>query len=174
MNQAMNPAEPLKPNTNVMLRLFVYGTLKRGFRNHDRFCAIAEKIEPAMVWGRLYHLSAGYPALEVPESIVLAQGTNDPLFDAQIQANIRFKMRGRPFGDWNLVHGEMVTFTDPLKDLPPIDRLEGFRPSGHSMYQRVLVTTAAKDHTPVMPVWLYIMECHTQGKRIAEGRWERT
>ena len=29
MNQAMNPTEPLKPNTNGMLRLFVYGTLKR-------------------------------------------------------------------------------------------------------------------------------------------------
>ncbi|WP_240193428.1 gamma-glutamylcyclotransferase family protein [Desulfobulbus alkaliphilus] len=170
---AMNPDEPLKENTQGMLRLFVYGTLKRGFWNHDRFCASAKKIEPAMAWGRLYHLSAGYPALVVPESIILAHGTKDPLLDTQIQANIRFQICSRPDGDWDLVHGELVTFTDPLNDLPPIDRLEGFRPGGHSMYQRVLVAIVTQDHINVMPVWIYIMECRTQCKRISEGRRER-
>ena len=32
-----------------------------------------------------------------------------------------------------------MTFTDPLRDLPLIDRLEGVRPGGHSMYQWVMV-----------------------------------
>lgn len=40
----------------------------------------------------------------------------------------------RPTGDWDLIHGELVTFTDPQRDLPPIDRLKGFRSGGHSMY----------------------------------------
>jgi hypothetical protein len=31
MNQAMNPTEPLKPNTNGMLRLFVYGNPEARF-----------------------------------------------------------------------------------------------------------------------------------------------
>jgi hypothetical protein len=30
---------------------------------------------------------------------------------------------GRPTGDWDLLHGELVPFTDPLLDLPSIDRL---------------------------------------------------
>lgn len=39
----------------------VIGTLKRGYWNHQRFCAQARSIEPAVVWGRLYHLHAGFP-----------------------------------------------------------------------------------------------------------------
>jgi len=68
----MNIGEPSKLNTNpedspeTILRLFVYGTLKRGYWNHQRFCAQARSIEQAVVWGRLYHLHAGFPAIEVP------------------------------------------------------------------------------------------------------------
>ena len=49
-------AEPVK-------HLFVYGTLMRGQANHDRFCADALTIEPAVTTGRLYHLPMGFPAL---------------------------------------------------------------------------------------------------------------
>ena len=66
-------------------------------------------------------------------------GSDDPLADACRQQEIGTPRFGRPTGDWDLIHGELVTFTDPLRDLPPIDRLEGFRPGGHSMYQRVMV-----------------------------------
>lgn len=58
----MNIGDTVKLNTNpedspeTTLRLFVYGTLKRGYWNHQRFCAQARSIEPAVVWGRLYHL----------------------------------------------------------------------------------------------------------------------
>lgn len=132
----MNIEEPSKLNTNpenspeTILRLFVYGTLKRGYWNHQRFCAQARSIEPAMVWGRLYHLHAGFPALEVPEGLILSRGTADPLADARRQQEIGTSRFGRPTGDWDLIHGELVTFTDPQRDLPPIDRLEGFRPGG--------------------------------------------
>jgi gamma-glutamylcyclotransferase (GGCT)/AIG2-like uncharacterized protein YtfP len=60
----MNIGDTVKLNTNpedspeTILRLFVYGTLKRGYWNHQRFCAQARSIEPAVVWGRLYHLHA--------------------------------------------------------------------------------------------------------------------
>jgi len=43
--------------------LFVYGTLMRGQVNHDRYCADALTIEPAVTIGRLYHLPMGYPAM---------------------------------------------------------------------------------------------------------------
>jgi gamma-glutamylcyclotransferase (GGCT)/AIG2-like uncharacterized protein YtfP len=55
------------------------------FRNHDRFCSQAVSIEPATTWGRLYHLPAGFPALEVPETSILAHGTADPIADARTQ-----------------------------------------------------------------------------------------
>nr|WP_211922086.1 gamma-glutamylcyclotransferase [Desulfolutivibrio sulfodismutans] len=87
-------------------------------------CAQARSIEPAVVWGRLYHLHAGFPALEVTEGLLLARGTADPLADACRQQEVGTPRFDRPTGDWDLIHGELVTFTDPQRDLPPIDRLE--------------------------------------------------
>lgn len=70
------------------------------------------------------------PALEVPEGLILARGTADPLADARRQQKIGTPRIGRPTGDWDLIHGELVTFTDPLRDLPPIDRLEASGSAG--------------------------------------------
>lgn len=47
-----------------MIRVFVYGTLKPGFRNHERWAAphlLAS--EPATAAGDLYDLPAGYPGV---------------------------------------------------------------------------------------------------------------
>ena len=38
LEKPMEPREPPKENTSGVLRLFVYGTLKRGYWNHDPFC----------------------------------------------------------------------------------------------------------------------------------------
>ena len=155
----------------TILRLFVYGTLKRGYWNHQRFCAQARSIEPAVVWGRLYHLHAGFPALEVPEGLILARGTADPLADARRQHGIGTPRFGRPSGDWDLIHGELVTFTDPQRDLPPIDRLEGFRPGGHSMYQRVMVAVLCGRTS--ITAWTYRMPRIDTGNRLGTGVWHR-
>ena len=155
----------------TILRLFVYGTLKRGYWNHQRFCAQARSIEPAVVWGRLYHLHAGFPALEVPEGLILSRGTADPLADARRQQEIDTPRFGRPTGDWDLIHGELVTFTDPQRDLPPIDRLEGFRPGGHSMYQRVMVAVLCGRTS--ITAWTYRMPRIDTGNRLGTGVWHR-
>ena len=155
----------------TILRLFVYGTLKRGYWNHQRFCAQARSIEPAVAWGRLYHLHAGFPALEVPEELILARGSVDPLADACRQHEIGTPRFGRPTGDWDLIHGELVTFTDPQRDLPPIDRLEGFRLGGHSMYQRVMVAVLCGRTS--IPAWTYWMPCPPYAERVASGEWLR-
>lgn len=113
----MNIGDTAKLNTNpkdtpeTILRLFVYGTLKRGYWNHQRFCAQVRSIEPAVVWGRLYHLHAGFPAIEVPESLILARGSVDPLADARRQQEIGTPRFGRPTGDWDLIHGEKKVVT---------------------------------------------------------------
>ncbi len=64
-----------------LLRVFVYGTLKRGMRNHERFCAGALSIEEGVVRGRLYETDSGLLVLQVPETDILAHGTADPLAD---------------------------------------------------------------------------------------------
>ncbi|CAA9259214.1 MAG: hypothetical protein AVDCRST_MAG77-2595 [uncultured Chloroflexi bacterium] len=47
-----------------MLRVFVYGTLKPGERNFERYCARSDVgNEPAVTRGCLYDLPMGYPAM---------------------------------------------------------------------------------------------------------------
>ena len=103
------------------------------------------EIQEASVRGRLYQ-GPEYPILEVPEEDILAQGTTHPLADAATQARlsdpVRSKLQRFPESAtgnaWGVVYGELLTFDDPQTRLPPIDRLEGFRPAGRSLYRRVL------------------------------------
>lgn len=44
-------------------RVFVYGTLMHGERNHPYYCGDALSIEPATTTGRLYDLPAGFPTM---------------------------------------------------------------------------------------------------------------
>ncbi len=153
----------------TIIRLFVYGTLKRGNWNHNRFCSNATDIQPAVVWGRLYHFHAGFPILEVPQQQILAHGTASPLADAITQHQFPTPPFIRPPGDWDLIHGETLTFNTPQRDLPPIDRLEGFRPSANSMYQRILIPARASEQH--ISVWTYWMPCPLNAERITNGQW---
>lgn len=163
----MKPKETPRKNTNrndspgPVINLFVYGTLKRGFPNHDRFCRNAIDIQPATVWGCLYDLGA-YPALEVPEQSILAHGTADSLADAATQARFNaeaaqhpdLRAKGRTRRGWGLVHGELMAFEDPEERLPRLDRLEGFHPGGPSLYRRVLMPAITGDES--VPAWAYV------------------
>ena len=182
MNQAMNPTEPLKPNTNGMLRLFVYGTLKRGFWNHDRFCRGVPTLEDALVRGRLFESCSRIPDREVPEEDILAVGTTNPLADGSTQAHVTARMSNpEPTPDrlpkkgtgapWGPVYGELLTFDDPETRLPAIDRLEGFHPGGPCLYRRVLVPVRANGTG--LPVWLYVADVNEYlgFKPRPSGKW---
>jgi hypothetical protein len=112
--------------------------------------------------------------LEVPESSVLAIGTADPLADTRTQNTIELPENAmtRPEGDWDLVHGELMTFANPGFDLPPIDRLEAFDPNGRSMYQRVLVFAECQDR--LFSCWTYHALDHIlRGSlRLPRGYWD--
>ena len=160
-----------------MLKLFVYGTLKSGCRNHQDFCQGYVKLLEATVRGRLFE-GPGYPILEVPEEDILAQGTTDPLADAATQARLSHRVQamlqqlpeGATGETWDTVYGELFTFDDPRTLLPSIDRLEGFHPGGRSLYQRVLVP-ATVEGAPHL-AWVYAVEnLGTSRRRIASGRW---
>lgn len=152
-----------------MLQLFVYGSLKRGLHNHERFCAGASRIENACLWGRIYGLKYGFPALEIPEEAPLAHGSADPLADARRQQLPGTPALRRPKGDWDLVQGELVTLADPLRDLPAIDRLEAFRPGARSLYLRSLVPV--QTDSGVVAGWVYWMRRVGSGERLRSGIW---
>jgi len=59
----------------------------------------------------------------------------------------------------------------PQRDLPPIDRLEGFLPGGHSMYQRVMVAVLCGRTST--PAWTYWMPRIDTGIRLGSGVWHR-
>lgn len=146
--------------SNNLFRLFVYGTLKRSYWNHNRLCRDAISIEEATTCGRLYELTSGIPALAVEDLDVLAQGTGDPLADAVTQCKIDAGISGETghgIGDLSrIVRGELITFDDPARNIPPIDRLEGFFPGQSSLYVRVLVpvVTSSED---VVAAWCYVI-----------------
>jgi len=49
--------------TGLVARVLVYGTLRRGMANHDRFCFDIVDVIPAWTRGRLYALPYGFPAM---------------------------------------------------------------------------------------------------------------
>ena len=92
--------------------------------------------------------------------------------DAATQA----RLRGSPVperaiaGAWGAVRGELLSFDDPEFRLPAIDRLEGFRPGGSSLYRRVLVPATVNGAREL--AWVYTVETtRIKRRRIASGRW---
>ena len=78
-----------------MLRLLVYGTLKRGYWNHEPFCEGVLEIREARICGRLYE-GPSFPVLEVPDEDILARGTADPLADVATQAHLSDQVASSP------------------------------------------------------------------------------
>ena len=167
----------MKENGLDLLRLFVYGTLKRGYPNHDLFCDGALEVRDARIRGRLYE-GPGFPVVEVPGEEVLARGSADPLADVAAQARLLARAASHPrpvpesaaAGTWGVVYGELLTFDDPERRLPVVDRLEGFRPGGPSLYRRVLVpVTVGEKHETA---WVYaVAATGIKQHRIVSGRW---
>jgi len=158
------------PPDGSTLALFVYGTLMRRYANHRRFCHGALLIRTATVRGRLFHLPAGYPAVSIDPSLVLARGSADigrdlgllgrdaPLPPSPLPPD-------RPADD--LVHGEVIWFRDGASRMAEIDRLEGFHPGG-GLYDRVMID-AMVDGGPVR-VWTYVQQ-RPLGTHLPTGRW---
>lgn len=136
----------------------VYGSLKEGYWNHDRFCSGALHIEKATIRGRLYELPSRIPVLRVPDGDILSVGTSNPVADAAIQQSFEGRVTmatGCNESLWDMIHGEVIVLPDPRLSLPPIDRLEGFRPGLPSLYRRVLVPVL-KNGDEWTAAWCYV------------------
>lgn len=161
------------------IALFVYGTLKRGYSNHEDYCRGVLAVEDALVRGCLYIRPDRIPFLEVPEENVLATGTADPAADAATQERVAGDIGSRRLTEFppgprtsgrGVVHGELLVFDDPETRLPAIDRLEGYRPGGRSLYRRVLVPVRVKDSFTV--AWTYAVETKPLNwPKLKSDRW---
>jgi len=148
-----------RQTTPAPFRVFVYGTLKRGFSNHEAFCRGVTGIEDAVICGQLYALNASIPALAIPATSVLAHGSLDYASDCRCQRDAAVPREQPVISDaWRMIHGEVLTFSEPER-LARLDRLEGFRPPGPCLYHRVLA--------PVLmlcgewlAVWVYTVGDH--------------
>lgn len=136
------------PNSRLEVNcsVFVYGTLKPGQQNYDRYCG--DRVvyhEPASVPGRLYHLTPGYPGLTYETGWV--QGI--------------------------LLHfqtAEVLTGLDELETFTP-----GAPPS-QNLYQREWQQIYHPDRTPLAWAWLYRMSLEQvialEGIWVPEGIWD--
>jgi gamma-glutamylcyclotransferase (GGCT)/AIG2-like uncharacterized protein YtfP len=163
---------------DARLRLFVYGTLKRGFGNHRKLCQGVRSVEEAEIRGKLYALPVGYPALVIPRANILSIGTADAAADVTTQYRLQAEpdgasrnTAGSPSG-WDRVRGEILTFDDAPRRLPKFDRLENFRPKRHSSYLRALAQVfPQRSHAPVVS-WVYVMsDPGPRATRLRSGRW---
>lgn len=146
------------PDPHNPLAVFVYGTLKRGERNHARYAANACRIEPAAIVGRLWRRHTGTPILELPPGAALAPGTNDPLADLATQQRFSLPRRAGAPSVWLPyfveVRGELCFFEDVSTALPHLDELEEFVAGQPSLYDRVL---APLIHPTVGAAWTYVI-----------------
>jgi gamma-glutamylcyclotransferase (GGCT)/AIG2-like uncharacterized protein YtfP len=150
------------------LVMFFYGTLKRGERNHERFCGGALRVEEGTVRGEVYDLPFGYPALVVPRESIHAYGTGD--FARDVEEQWRLGRGPAPLMEGPRVFGEIFAFDDPESRLPALDRLEGFDPSdASSHYRRVLLPIQTTEGS-VLLAWAYVVE-KSSGSRLPGGRW---
>jgi gamma-glutamylcyclotransferase (GGCT)/AIG2-like uncharacterized protein YtfP len=129
-----------------MLRVFVYGTLKPGQVNFERYCG-GDRIlhaRSAQVRGKLFDLSLGYPAMTLGKTWV--KGYLLTLADADILAAL-----------------------DGLEDYDP------HRPETQNEYQRRETEVFEMEGRSLGLAWAYFMTLQKvqqyDGRWIANGEW---
>jgi gamma-glutamylcyclotransferase (GGCT)/AIG2-like uncharacterized protein YtfP len=132
---------------NSYLHIFVYGTLKPGAANFDRYCG--NKVlnsHPAYIEGDLYHL----PGLGYPGAIY---GTR------QVRGFVL------SFDDFAI-----------LQDLDELEDYDPQRQPAENDYNRELVTTYTIDRIPSISAWAYFMTPDRVqkfgGVLLPDGWWE--
>lgn len=156
----------MEPELTPPLRIFVYGSLKRGYRNHTAYCQGYESFRTATIVGRLYRQADGYPMLIVPPDSILALGTGDICQDleqlAQVAKSISNQSLPAPIADdsWLEIRGEIYEWpaghAESGNIVTRLDRLEDFYPNdtSGSLYHRVIVL--ARHAEGIEPVWTFV------------------
>ncbi|SES42361.1 Uncharacterized conserved protein YtfP, gamma-glutamylcyclotransferase (GGCT)/AIG2-like family [Streptomyces sp. yr375] len=150
--------------TGPELPFFVYGTLRPGEVNHDRFLhGRTLREEPARLTGAVLYHGPGYPyAVEVP-------GTTDSGSASGIGVGIDTGVAG------DLVTAVPSEYTRLLASL---DRLEEYRPGDpRNLYERVERAVFPADRSAPVRAWVYVaapavaVRLRARGKLVEGGDW---
>lgn len=157
---------------NLETRLFAYGTLKQGSPVHAQLCRGVCSVIPAQLWGRLYELPTGCPALLLPAGAVLATATMEPatdharLSELSHQPAPEFCREG-----WRPVSGQLITLADYRAAWPTLDAWEDAAPDRPVLFRRAIVFVARGNGVPVT-AWTYTVPRLPEGAReLASGVW---
>ena len=129
-----------------LIRVFVYGTLKPGEYNYQRYCQQhVVHTSVAIALGQLFQLPMGYPAMVPGSGVVQGMILSFP-------------------------HSSILQALDQLEDYDPQ------RPPEHNEYQRQQIQTYTLNHQPLKQAWAYTMTIESvqrfQGSRIIPtGYW---
>lgn len=127
------------------LRVFVYGTLKPGECNYDRYCAASVVVvQEAFAYGRLFDLPFGYPAMTPGDA---------PVYGFVL----------------SFAEPDALAQLDELEDYDP------HRPADQNEYIRVEIATFDLDRQPIGPAWVYLMSLEQakrcNGIPLPKGYW---
>ena len=157
---------------NPETRLFAYGTLKQGSPMHDQLCRGVRSVLPARIWGRLYELPTGCPALHLPGAAMLAGATLAADEDHQRLATLL----GTPAPEcsregWRPVQGQLITLADYRTAWATLDAWEDANPDRPLLFRRVIVRVEREHGVPVT-AWTYIVPRLPEGSReLVTGVW---
>jgi gamma-glutamylcyclotransferase (GGCT)/AIG2-like uncharacterized protein YtfP len=138
----------LEKIVSELLQVFVYGTLKPGEANYERYCrGLVLKSEAAIVVGQLYALPIGYPAMTSGNSLVHGYllSFNDPMV---------------------------------LRQLDELEGYDLSRPTDQNEYVRIQVEAFRPDYQSLGQVWVYQMQLEQvqklNGVYLPQGNWTGT
>jgi gamma-glutamylcyclotransferase (GGCT)/AIG2-like uncharacterized protein YtfP len=145
----------------MTINIFVYGTLQPGHRPYQTLCQkYPHEIERAIVYGELYHLPIGYPAI--------ITGGDRPIYGHQLR-----------FQD-----PEILKILDDYEQHDPIALQRHYPQLDCSWamtalaYDRQSIATFSPEGQPLEQSWAYTMTIaqiqHLQGQPIPNGKWPPT
>ena len=158
-----------RPPAGEPLRVFAYGTLKQGLRNHAAYCKGTLETHAAETWGRLFVWEPGIPILQVPDEKILVMGSQNLASDlaaataaARSDAGRAPSMHLRPSRGWRKIQGQLLVFPDPEPRLRILDAFEGFRPAPRERtYERVLLPVSVHQSSwstqRIDLAWTYVL-----------------
>ena len=157
---------------NLETRLFAYGTLKQGSPMHAQLCRGVRSVLPARLWGRLYELPSGCPALLLPTAAVLGAATEDAEAD-QVRLGELLHAPVSEFSraNWRPVVGQLITLADHRTAWPVLDAWEDAAPGRPTLFRRVIVRVERENGVPVT-AWTYAVPRFPEGSReLMAGIW---
>lgn len=153
-------------------RLFAYGTLKRGSPVHEQLCPGVSASMPAQVWGRLYELPSGCPALVVPPAARMRAATADPAADqAYFAQAAEVPAPACSHVGWRPIRGQLLTLGDFRTAWTTLDAWEDAAPGHPSVFRRTLIPVEGPDGLHAV-AWAYVVpELPARARELVGPEW---